>query len=846
MEFTEQFFQDALKTDESIEANSSILSREINNGKITISKFVEQIGFALTSQSVDQRVKGTQILSATLTKLPKDFLNNEEVSFVFTFFCDRLKDHHNVIPAVIDGITALISMDNVPKECPMQFLSSFFQNTTVQSQTRDDRAKLLSILEALTKRWSEELKTLGGDFVYNVINSIDGERDTRNVDFIFTFMPGFCKTFPLLHLAEEMFESFACYFPIDFNPSRNDGRVITREDLAEKLADCLVASEEFFEWDVALIVEKLESDLTVAKVDSLNLLSRCSEAFSSSTITPYFEQLWLQLKNQLLSGTDNSEVMSSALKALLKLLENATNSTDQSLSKSYQTQVLGTILPILGDANHRLFNAASSVALVCVSADPAFASEKILSSFYLILEGDSCKTEEKTKILAISSQIFRICSVKKSLKSINTPETEKLHARFLELLKDKETSLSVLLCLQECLPIVNEDFRKAMYSHMIQVLTNDDEEVDISTILWNFAKFYPQELHSECIEKVLRNLPIFQLSVKAKIYQNLSSLVNIEHFEKPLLETLLFNIFENPSINEQILALNALEEVLSKSNSVSKLDENFCIVESILKNATKASNVEVLENFMKIICLVVKNCSLEEQIELTGKYLPNLNLNSTSDLYLTKGLLGNLHKDVSMDEHFEKLITDLMNTSLKSDDEGARKVAHLLICSLVNKVESKSANKSYIRKIVAFIKEEIKKGDKKAVELLSWIAKGLLVKGDEDAADIVEDLAKLLDHPTLSEAAVLAFDVISFEYPGLHLPVVKFLFKQKLFHIVLKKIWDKLEAFSEHHLKAFGYVVLATPHSVLKMNIEKVRKICYFDLCSKQLVFRLDQYFSGV
>lgn len=233
---------------------------------------MESIGFALTSKSVDQRVKGTQILSATLQKLPTDFLNKDEISFVFTFYCDRLKDHHNVIPAVIDGITALISMNHVPNECPGKFLTSFFQNTTVQSQTRDDRAKLLSILEVFTKRWSEELKALGGDFVYNVINSIDGERDTRNVDFIFTFMPDFCKKFPLLHLAEEMFESFACYFPIDFNPSRTDGRVITREELAGKLANCLVACEDFFEWDVALIVEKLESDLTVAKVDSLDLL----------------------------------------------------------------------------------------------------------------------------------------------------------------------------------------------------------------------------------------------------------------------------------------------------------------------------------------------------------------------------------------------------------------------------------------------------------------------------------------------------------------------------------------------------------------------------------------------
>lgn len=245
---------------------------EINTGNFNVSKFVESIGFALTSPSVDQRVKGTQLLSATLLKLPKDFLNKDEVSFVFTFFCDRLKDHHNVIPCVIDGISALIAMDNVPSECPVKFLASFFQNTTVQSQTRDDRGKILSILEVLTNRWSDELKSLGGDFIYNVINSIDGERDTRNVEFIFTFMPGFCKKFPLLHLAEEMFESFACYFPIDFNPSRTDGRVITRDELAGKLANCLVASEEFFEWDVALIVEKLESDLTVAKVDSLDLL----------------------------------------------------------------------------------------------------------------------------------------------------------------------------------------------------------------------------------------------------------------------------------------------------------------------------------------------------------------------------------------------------------------------------------------------------------------------------------------------------------------------------------------------------------------------------------------------
>lgn len=113
---------------------------------------------------------------------------------------------------------------------------------------------------------------MSGDFIYGIINSIDGERDPRNLDFIYTFMPQFIATYPLLHLSEEMFEIFACYFPIDFNPTKNDPDTITRENLATKLAQCLVSSPDFVEWTVQLALEKLESELLVAKCDSLDLL----------------------------------------------------------------------------------------------------------------------------------------------------------------------------------------------------------------------------------------------------------------------------------------------------------------------------------------------------------------------------------------------------------------------------------------------------------------------------------------------------------------------------------------------------------------------------------------------
>lgn len=117
-----------------------------------------------------------------------------------------------------------------------------------------------------------ELVKMSGDFLFGLINSIDGERDPRNLDIIFSFMPEFISQYPLLHLAEEMFEIFACYFPIDFNPSKEDPEAITRDALAEKLTHCLVASEQFAEWTVSLAVEKLDSELVVAKLDSIELL----------------------------------------------------------------------------------------------------------------------------------------------------------------------------------------------------------------------------------------------------------------------------------------------------------------------------------------------------------------------------------------------------------------------------------------------------------------------------------------------------------------------------------------------------------------------------------------------
>lgn len=49
----------------------------------------------------------------------------------------------------------------------------------------------------------------------------------------------------------------------------------TREDLSDSLCPCLCAIPEFGEHCLSLAIEKLESTLLIAKIDSLKLLVSC-------------------------------------------------------------------------------------------------------------------------------------------------------------------------------------------------------------------------------------------------------------------------------------------------------------------------------------------------------------------------------------------------------------------------------------------------------------------------------------------------------------------------------------------------------------------------------------------
>lgn len=124
---------------------------DIVGKRLDLTGFVEALGPFLTSSDVETRVKAMRLLSSTLVNLPTDLLNSVQLNFISTFYCDRLKDHHSVVPNTLSGVEALIKMNNLPDECAARLLQAIFQNVPCQSQVRDDRTKIFNIISGLCK-----------------------------------------------------------------------------------------------------------------------------------------------------------------------------------------------------------------------------------------------------------------------------------------------------------------------------------------------------------------------------------------------------------------------------------------------------------------------------------------------------------------------------------------------------------------------------------------------------------------------------------------------------------------------------------------------------------------------
>ncbi|XP_064631071.1 MMS19 nucleotide excision repair protein homolog [Lineus longissimus] len=326
--------------------NSGVLqiSAGIDSGSLKLLGLIELLGVYLTDQDKEKRARGTQLLSEVLHRLPQERLSSKEVEILASFFCDRLKDHHSVIPPVLYGLSALSTFKHIPDGLAQKVVEHLFKEVEVQSMAQSDRRNIYQTLSNFLATKLDELKTMGSGFVYGYIQAMDGEKDPRNLIILFESVEQIIKHFPIQNFAEELFEVTSCYFPIDFSPPPNDPFGVKKESLVLGLRKCMASTPLFAEYCLPLILEKLTSDVMNSKLEALYTLTAACETYGAHRLIEYQGSCVSAIRTEVFTASSETlevaalDALSSYTKAFVNdaVASGSCESLDEFISKVYR------------------------------------------------------------------------------------------------------------------------------------------------------------------------------------------------------------------------------------------------------------------------------------------------------------------------------------------------------------------------------------------------------------------------------------------------------------------------------------------------------------------------------
>ena len=336
----------------------------------TLVNFIEALGPALTDAKVEIRRSGLSVVSRTLANLPPSFLHSEDLSLLAAFYTDRLRDHHSLLPSTLQGLASIAACHNLTREGLAKLLDSLFREVMLQQQVVADRAVVYKMLADLMRDRLKDVQHLATQFTVGLLQASEGEKDPRNLVTVFSLFSSMLSTLDLDHLREDVFEALAVYFPVDFTPPRGaKGVVITKEELVLGLREGL-SHPSVAEWTIGLLLEKLDSDLESAKIDSLLTMQKVASRCSPTELEMWareVEGVWSGLKRETIGirlqpSLEVQKEAKLAVRAVSKLLGSQAASGALALAwDRWITRVWQDSAPHLETPNTRLFVAVGDL-----------------------------------------------------------------------------------------------------------------------------------------------------------------------------------------------------------------------------------------------------------------------------------------------------------------------------------------------------------------------------------------------------------------------------------------------------------------------------------------------------
>jgi len=239
------------------------------------------------------RRQATLLLSECLRGASQLRLNFKHAHTFATFFASKLSDWQ-CVEGSLKGLLVLFekhgsllrplegSDDDADKHVTVEVLRSIFVNVHTPSHTQPIRKTTLDCIYLLLQSWPTEVRSLGVELGDGVSGIIEDERDPRNLVLCFHLSKLLAENFAACitdTALKALFETLTSYFPITFEPPKDDKWGITAEHLRTGLNQALAATPRYADHLVPFLMSNAEDDSESTVTQALDLAAFCLEQY---------------------------------------------------------------------------------------------------------------------------------------------------------------------------------------------------------------------------------------------------------------------------------------------------------------------------------------------------------------------------------------------------------------------------------------------------------------------------------------------------------------------------------------------------------------------------------------
>ncbi|XP_048546815.1 MMS19 nucleotide excision repair protein homolog isoform X2 [Triticum urartu] len=315
-------FVDVSRSPAQHSAGVDALAALVNKDKLTLFDLVSKMDMYLTTTDHIVRARGILLLGQIMSHISFKWLDVNAITTLSDFFISRLSDWQALRGALV-GCLALLhrksSVGTIMVADVKRLVEAFIADVQVQSLAAADRKMCFEIFSWILDHYPEAVKTMDDELLYWICQSIDEEKDPECLKLSFHVVEVVMKLFPdpsgiADQFASDLFEILSKYFPVYFTHGAGDNLGVTRDELSRALMHAFCTSPYFEPFAIPLLLDKLSSDLPLAKLDSLKYLDNCIHCYGADRMVTHASAIWFKLKEVLFSLSSDQLLSSGSPK----------------------------------------------------------------------------------------------------------------------------------------------------------------------------------------------------------------------------------------------------------------------------------------------------------------------------------------------------------------------------------------------------------------------------------------------------------------------------------------------------------------------------------------------------